>query len=115
LLIHLLWEGLPRVGSSKLLDRAVLMITTATIPLIFVFYLFYNLAYTPMLITYTLEILPYAIRAKGFALMVRYGPIVLVSIITHFSAEFGRFILVGAQPGCRSLGSKCDRLEIRGF
>jgi len=41
----------------------------ATIPLIFVFYLFYNLAYTPMLITYTLEILPYAIRAKGFALM----------------------------------------------
>jgi hypothetical protein len=53
------------------------MIATATIPLIFVFYLFYNLAYTPMLITYTLEILPYAIRAKGFALMVRYGPIFL--------------------------------------
>lgn len=48
--------------------------------LIFVFYLFYNLAYTPMLITYTLEILPYAIRAKGFALMVRYGPIALASL-----------------------------------
>ena len=61
----------------KLSDRAVLTITAATIPLIFVFYLFYDLAYTPMLITYTLEILPYTIRAKGFALMVRYGPIVL--------------------------------------
>ena len=56
-----------------------------------------------MLITYTLEILPYAIRAKGFALMVRYGPIVL-AIITHFSAEFGRIISVGTQPDCGSLG-----------
>ena len=34
------------------------------------FYLFYDLAYAPMLIAYTLEILPYAIRAKGFAIMV---------------------------------------------
>ncbi|KAI0001426.1 general substrate transporter, partial [Russula compacta] len=41
----------------------------ATIPLIFVFCLFYDLAYTPMLVAYTLEILPYSIRAKGFALM----------------------------------------------
>ena len=50
----------------------------AAIPFIFLFYFFYNLVYTPMLITYTLEILPYAIRAKGFALMVRYNPVVLV-------------------------------------
>lgn len=42
----------------------------ATIPFIFIFYLFYDIAYTPMLIAYTLEILPYAIRAKGFAIMV---------------------------------------------
>lgn len=41
----------------------------ATIPLIFLFYLFYDIAYTPMLVAYTLEILPYKIRAKGFALM----------------------------------------------
>jgi MFS family permease len=40
-----------------------------TIPFIFIFYLFYNLAYTPMLVAYTLEILPFRIRAKGFALM----------------------------------------------
>ncbi|CAK5268420.1 unnamed protein product [Mycena citricolor] len=41
----------------------------ATIPIIFIFYFFYDLAYTPMLVAYTLEILPYKIRAKGFALM----------------------------------------------
>ncbi|KAJ3913875.1 hypothetical protein F5877DRAFT_92996 [Lentinula edodes] len=41
----------------------------ATIPLIFLYYLFYDIAYTPMLVAYTLEILPYKIRAKGFAMM----------------------------------------------
>ncbi|KAJ7903511.1 major facilitator superfamily domain-containing protein [Mycena olivaceomarginata] len=41
----------------------------ATIPIIFCFYFFYDLAYTPMLVAYTLEILPYKIRAKGFAVM----------------------------------------------
>ncbi|KAJ7931532.1 general substrate transporter [Mycena leptocephala] len=41
----------------------------ATIPIIFIFYFFYDLAYTPMLVAYTLEILPYKIRAKGFAVM----------------------------------------------
>jgi len=45
------------------------MATYATIPFIFVFYLFYDLAYTPMVVAYTLEILPLAIRARGFALM----------------------------------------------
>ena len=42
----------------------------ATIPLIFIFYFFYDMAYTPMLVAYTLEILPYKIRARGFAVMV---------------------------------------------
>lgn len=42
----------------------------ATIPLIFLFYFFYDIAYTPMLVAYTLEILPYKVRAKGFATMV---------------------------------------------
>ncbi|TFY83287.1 hypothetical protein EWM64_g734 [Hericium alpestre] len=41
----------------------------ATVPFIFLFYLFYDIAYTPLLVVYTLEILPYAIRAKGFAIM----------------------------------------------
>ncbi|KAF5367586.1 hypothetical protein D9758_003710 [Tetrapyrgos nigripes] len=41
----------------------------ATIPLIFVFYFFYDIAYTSLLVSYTLEILPYKVRAKGFAVM----------------------------------------------
>lgn len=41
----------------------------ATIPLIFIFYFFYDIAYTPMVVAYTLEILPYRVRAKGFAVM----------------------------------------------
>ncbi|KIY65865.1 hypothetical protein CYLTODRAFT_50810 [Cylindrobasidium torrendii FP15055 ss-10] len=41
----------------------------ATVPLIFLYYFFYDIAYSPMLVAYTLEILPYKIRAKGFALM----------------------------------------------
>lgn len=43
----------------------------ATIPFIFLFFFFYDIAYTPMLVMYTLEILPFNIRAKGFAVMVR--------------------------------------------
>ena len=45
----------------------------ATIPFIFLFYFFYDIAYTPMLVAYTLEILPFNIRAKGFAVMVRFS------------------------------------------
>ena len=41
-----------------------------TIPVIFILHLFYNLAYAPALVAYTLEILPFAIRAKGFAVVV---------------------------------------------
>ncbi|KAJ3547540.1 hypothetical protein NM688_g5395 [Phlebia brevispora] len=41
----------------------------ATLPFVFLFYMFYDLAYSPMLISYTLEILPFSIRAKGFAVM----------------------------------------------
>lgn len=38
------------------------------------FFFFYDFAYTPMIISYTLEILPYNIRAKGLAILV--GPFV---------------------------------------
>ncbi|KAF8183951.1 hypothetical protein BJ912DRAFT_539565 [Pholiota molesta] len=41
----------------------------ATIPLIFLFFFFYDLAYTPLIIAYSLEILPFRVRAKGFAVM----------------------------------------------
>ena len=38
--------------------------------MIFVFFFFYDIAYTPMLVAYTLEILPFNVRAKGFAVLV---------------------------------------------
>lgn len=44
----------------------------ATVPIIFLFYAFYDIAYTPLLIAYGLEILPYSLRAKGFTVLVRY-------------------------------------------
>jgi len=38
----------------------------SVIAFIFLFYAFYDLAFTPLIVSYTVEILPYAIRAKGF-------------------------------------------------
>ena len=62
----------------------------ATIPFIFIFYFFYDIAYTPMLVAYTLEILPFNIRAKGFAVMVcrrsnspLWGPCLLRYPVLH--------------------------------
>ncbi|KAL5499223.1 hypothetical protein ACEPAH_1741 [Sanghuangporus vaninii] len=37
-----------------------------TIAFIFLFYMAYDLAFTPLIVSYTVEILPYALRAKGF-------------------------------------------------
>ncbi|GJE85509.1 hexose transporter [Phanerochaete sordida] len=38
----------------------------AVIAFIFLFYAFYDLAFTPLIVSYTVEILPYSLRAKGF-------------------------------------------------
>jgi len=38
----------------------------AVIAFIFLYYASYDIAFTPLIVTYTLEILPYNIRAKGF-------------------------------------------------
>ncbi|EJU00892.1 hexose transporter [Dacryopinax primogenitus] len=38
------------------------------IAFIFLFYLAYDIAYTPLIVSYTVEILPYALRAKGFTI-----------------------------------------------
>ncbi|KAJ7494748.1 general substrate transporter [Mycena galericulata] len=55
----------------------------ATIPIIFLFYAFYDIAYTPMLVSYTLEILPYKIRAKGFAVM---------NLVVFLTSAFNQFV-----------------------
>jgi len=41
----------------------------ATVPLIFAYYWCYDICFTPLIVSYTLEILPYGIRARGFALL----------------------------------------------
>ncbi|KAJ9126147.1 hypothetical protein QFC24_002420 [Naganishia onofrii] len=41
----------------------------AVLAMIFLYYLFYNLAMSPLLVAYTVEILPYRIRAKGLIIM----------------------------------------------
>ncbi|TCD71904.1 hypothetical protein EIP91_000036 [Steccherinum ochraceum] len=38
----------------------------AVIAFIFIFYASYDLAFTPLIVSYTVEILPYSLRAKGF-------------------------------------------------
>ncbi|GBE83821.1 Lactose permease [Sparassis crispa] len=38
----------------------------AVIAFIFLYYAFYDIAFTPLIVSYTVEILPYTIRAKGF-------------------------------------------------
>jgi len=63
--------------------NSITVAANVTIPFIFVFYLFYNVAYTPMLVAYTLEILPFAIRAKGFALM---------NLTVSLSQAFNQFV-----------------------
>jgi MFS family permease len=40
----------------------------SVIAFIFLYYAAYDLAFTPLIVTYTLEILPYNIRAKGFTI-----------------------------------------------
>jgi hypothetical protein len=58
------------VQSLVVLGAIVDPVRTATVPLIFMFFFFYDFAYTPMIVSYTLEILPYNIRARGLAIMV---------------------------------------------
>lgn len=50
-------------------ERHIVDAAKATVPMIFLFYFFYDLAYTPLLVSYSLEILPFKVRAKGFAVM----------------------------------------------
>lgn len=50
----------------------------AVIAFIFLFYAAYDIAYTPLIVSYTLEILPYHLRAKGFTI---FGLGVSISLI----------------------------------
>lgn len=43
------------------------------IAMLFLFYLFFNLAFNALLYSYPIEVLPYPIRAKGFSLLMFFG------------------------------------------
>jgi hypothetical protein len=42
---------------------------SAVVAMIFLYYTFYNMAWSGLLVSYTVEILPYSIRAKGMCYM----------------------------------------------
>jgi len=55
----------------------------AVIAFIFLFFAAYDLAFTPLIVSYTLEILPYSLRAKGFTVF---------SLAISLSAMFNTYI-----------------------
>lgn len=79
----------------------------ATIPMIFLFYFFYDLAYTPLLVAYTLEILPFRIRAKGFAVMVRINAVIILSQLIHEIVELDGHGHPSVQRVRQSMGTRC--------
>ena len=57
----------------------------AVIAFIFLFYASYDIAFTPLIVSYTVEILPYPIRAKGFNI---FNFTIAVAIIFNQSVVF---------------------------
>ena len=88
----------------------------ATIPFIFIFYFFYDIAYTPMLVAYTLEILPFNIRAKGFAVMVCHCTDTalkpMLTSLYRINTDPRSVTDTCIQPICEPMGSRCPRMEI---
>ncbi|KZT23674.1 hexose transporter [Neolentinus lepideus HHB14362 ss-1] len=62
----LLWWTLQTVCVAIFAERGSAGAAHSVIAFIFLFYAFYDLAFTPLIVSYTVEILPYALRAKGF-------------------------------------------------
>lgn len=46
---------------------------TGVVPMLFLFYAFFNLAFNALLYSYPVELLPYPIRAKGFSVLMFFG------------------------------------------
>ncbi|KAH7128762.1 hexose transporter-like protein [Dendryphion nanum] len=62
---------------------------SAVIAFIFIYFFHYDIAYTPLVIAYPTEILPYHIRSKGLSLnfFVIYCSLVLLSFVTPIALE----------------------------
>ncbi|KIL61080.1 hypothetical protein M378DRAFT_13755 [Amanita muscaria Koide BX008] len=57
---------LQTVCSAVFAQKGTPASANAVIAFIFLFYAFYDLAFSPLIVSYTVEILPFSIRAKGF-------------------------------------------------
>ncbi|KAG9014660.1 hypothetical protein FRB94_011838 [Tulasnella sp. JGI-2019a] len=65
LAVFIVWT----VTSALFQETGSKVAANMTIVMIFFYYAFYDIAYTPLLVSYTIEILPFKMRAKGFAVM----------------------------------------------
>lgn len=65
----IIWTICSAVYSQSPTDHKNTGAGKAVIAMIFIYYFFYNLAWSGLLVGYTVEILPYNIRAKGMTLM----------------------------------------------
>jgi hypothetical protein len=66
LFAYILWTTGAGVNASNPSNRNAANLVMAAV---FIFNGFYAIAYTPLLVSYTVEITPYGIRAKVFAIM----------------------------------------------
>jgi len=57
------------VGMARYAEEATGAAANAVIAFIFIYYIFYNLGFCGLLVSYSTEILPYRIRAKGLTVM----------------------------------------------
>ncbi|KAF8331378.1 general substrate transporter [Cantharellus anzutake] len=73
--------GKPVKGNEK---AAFMYITV-----VFLFNFFYTIAFTPLLVSYTIEILPYKIRAKGLAVMRLVSP---AGLCITISLVFNKYV-----------------------
>lgn len=60
---------------------------TTVIAMLFLFYAFYNLAWNALIFSYPVEVLPYPIRAKGYAILMFVGK--LANFINSFVNPVG--------------------------
>jgi len=57
------------VFTALFIEMGIKWAGKVVIGLIFIFFGFYDIAYSPLLVAYCVEILPFQVRAKGFAVM----------------------------------------------
>lgn len=53
--------------SATFAEHAIRAAGGATVAFLFIFFAFYDIAFTPLSIAYPVEILPFSLRAKGLA------------------------------------------------